>query len=222
MAKNMEIYDLVRSVPESAQKSFNNGRFSGTDIKPQWRIEKMTEVFGACGIGWYFDKPEYEVQIDGQTKTVYCTVALYIKVNGEWSKPIYGTGGNTITSVKKDGSLTITDEGYKMAYTDAQSNACKLIGVGADIWYNNSETKYTAQETRDVKKAEAEYKAKEEQNATLADALKLIASCKTSKEVLDVWNKYPSLQKVLEFKSEITAKGKAFKDKEAKEAGNVA
>ena len=31
---NLEIYEAGRSVPAEAQKSFNNGRFSGTDINP--------------------------------------------------------------------------------------------------------------------------------------------------------------------------------------------
>ena len=40
--ENMEIYERVRSVPKEAQKQFNNGKFSGTDINPMWRIKKLT------------------------------------------------------------------------------------------------------------------------------------------------------------------------------------
>ena len=52
---NLDIYEAGRAVPSEAQKSFNNGRFSGTDINPMWRIKKLTELFGACGVGWYYD-----------------------------------------------------------------------------------------------------------------------------------------------------------------------
>ena len=47
----MTIYNQIREVPENAQKKITGGRLSGmTDIKPMWRIEKLTELFGVCGI----------------------------------------------------------------------------------------------------------------------------------------------------------------------------
>ena len=48
----LEIYNKLKSVPEEAKKKITGGRLSGmTDIKPMWRIEKLTETFGPCGIG---------------------------------------------------------------------------------------------------------------------------------------------------------------------------
>ena len=45
--ENLEIYNKVKSVPEHAQSKIFGGRLKGmTDIKPQWRIQKMTEIFG--------------------------------------------------------------------------------------------------------------------------------------------------------------------------------
>ena len=37
---NMRFYEASRKVPKEAQKQFNNGSFSGTDINPMWRIKK--------------------------------------------------------------------------------------------------------------------------------------------------------------------------------------
>ena len=51
--KNLKIYNQVREVPKEAQKPIGAGRLKGmTDIKPQWRIEKLTEIFGPVGFGW--------------------------------------------------------------------------------------------------------------------------------------------------------------------------
>ena len=52
---NLKLYNEIRNVPEGAQKSFNNGRFKGTDINPMWRIKTLTEQFGPCCIGWYIE-----------------------------------------------------------------------------------------------------------------------------------------------------------------------
>ena len=44
---NMEIFDLVREVPDEAKKQITAGRLKGmTDISPMWRIQKLTELFG--------------------------------------------------------------------------------------------------------------------------------------------------------------------------------
>lgn len=136
---NMEIYEQGRAVPMEAQKSFNNGKFSGTDINPMWRIKKMTELFGPCGIGWYYEVLSERAEEHGDVTIAVVDLNLYIKVNGEWSKPIYGTGGNIL--LRKGAT---SDEGYKMALTDALSVACKALGIGADIYFGADRTKYTA------------------------------------------------------------------------------
>ena len=137
---NLKYYNMGREVPNEAQKPFNNGKFSGTDINPMWRIKKLTEMFGPAGIGWYVDNVVERSEAHGETTISIVTLNLYVKVDGEWSKPIYGTGGNTL--LRKG---IASDEGYKMAYTDALSVACKALGIGADIWYANDRTKYTAE-----------------------------------------------------------------------------
>ena len=137
---NLDIYEAGRAVPPEAQKSFNNGRFSGTDINPMWRIKKLTELFGACGVGWYYDIISERAEEHGGMTIAVVDLNLYIKVDGEWSKPIYGTGGNTIVTAKG----AVSDEGYKMALTDALSVACKALGIGADVYFSKDKTKYTA------------------------------------------------------------------------------
>lgn len=143
MTENMRIYEAGRAVPTEAQKSFNNGKFSGTDINPMWRIKKLTEIFGAAGIGWYVDNVTERAEQHGDVTMAIVNLDLHVKVNGEWSKPIYGTGGNIL--VRKGNA---SDEGYKMAYTDALSVACKALGIGADIYFEKDKTKYTEQNSK--------------------------------------------------------------------------
>lgn len=151
--EKMEIYNAVRAVPKEAQKPFNNGRFKGTDINPMWRIKTLTEAFGACGSGWYVDDVEERWErLDDDTIIAIVNLKLYVKIDGEWSKPIYGTGGNVLLSKGKP-----SDEGYKMAYTDALSVACKALGIGADIYFSGDKSsKYAQYYTQDSADAEPE------------------------------------------------------------------
>lgn len=165
---NLRIYELARKVPKEALKPFNNGKFSGTDINPMWRIKKLTELFGPAGIGWYTEviSERSEKLLDDCVITVV-DLKLYVKVDGEWSKPIFGTGGNQLVSNTKRG-VTGSDEGYKMAYTDALSVACKALGIGADVYFEKDATKYTRKEEAPVQAA-APGMATEEQIFWLAE-----------------------------------------------------
>ena len=139
---NMTLYEHYAQPPQNALKAYSNGKFSGTDINPMWRIKALTEAFGPCGLGWYTEvKRMWREDTPDGAATVYCEVLLYVKYDGEWSKPIAGIGGNTLTRVTKNGSST-TDEAYKMAYTDALGIACKALGFGADIWWKSKDSKY--------------------------------------------------------------------------------
>lgn len=149
---NLDLYNKYAQPPQDALKSFNNGRFKGTDINPMWRIKALTEHFGPCGQGWYTKTTRmWREDCKDGTAAVFCEVELYVKYDGEWSAPIVGVGGNTLERVvtKNNVSMTqVSDEAYKMAYTDALGIACKALGIGADIWWKASDGSKYAQYTQ--------------------------------------------------------------------------
>lgn len=140
---NLELYEKVRKVPEEAQKKIEAGRLKGkTDINPMWRIKTLTEQFGVCGFGWYTKITNKWIE-DGANgeKTANVEIELYVKMNGEWSAPITGIGGSVLIAKESNG-LRTDDDCYKKAYTDAISVACKALGFGGDIYWQNDPTKY--------------------------------------------------------------------------------
>lgn len=142
--ENMEIYEKVRAVPESAKKDIVAGRLKGkTDINPMWRIKTLTEQFGVCGIGWKYEITDKRIEPNPATAEIaaFVDIALYVKVDGEWSAAIPGTGGSAFVAEEKSG-LHISDECYKMALTDALSVACKALGIGADVYWSEDASKY--------------------------------------------------------------------------------
>lgn len=143
--ENLKIYEQVRSVPAEAKKNIGGGRLKGmTDINPMWRIKKLTEVFGVCGIGWKYEIVEkwIETAMAKDEITANVEIKLYIKDEaGEWSDPIPGIGGSMLVASEQNG-LYVNDECYKMALTDAISVACKALGMGADVYWEKDTTKY--------------------------------------------------------------------------------
>lgn len=141
---NLDIYEKLRVVPDEAKKPISGGRLKGmTDINPMWRIKSLTEQFGPCGIGWYYEIKDrwLETCMAKDEITANVNINLYVKVDGEWSKPIPGIGGSMLVASERNG-LYVNDECYKMALTDALSVACKALGMGADVYWQSDNTKY--------------------------------------------------------------------------------
>jgi hypothetical protein len=163
---SMELYNAVRAVPQTAIKPIRGGRLSGmSDINPMWRIQTLTEQFGMCGFGWKYEITDRKI-VDGanEEKACFVSINLYVKVGAEWSAAIPGIGGSAFVA-KEKGGLYTSDEAEKMALTDAISVACKALGFGADVYWANGRTKYTAQNPQ-----EAPQQAKAKEPAPAAQA----------------------------------------------------
>jgi hypothetical protein len=151
MSENTKIWDLLgRTDPAHVKRFKRAGGFEGTAIKPMWSYRRMTEEFGPCGKGWGVGEPQFQV-VPGvnQEVMVYCTVSVWWLDSGgegdEDNEPagrryVHGVGGDKIvTHIKANQQYNRPerwendDEAFKKAFTDAVTNALKMIGVGADV-----------------------------------------------------------------------------------------
>lgn len=141
--ENLKIYDQVREVPKEAKKDIQAGRLKGkTDINPMWRIKKLTEIFGPCGIGWKYVITKQWIEHGGKDEiAAFVNIDLFVKSDGAWSEAIPGTGGSSFVANEKNGPY-VSDECFKMALTDAISVSCKALGFGADVYWDKDSTKY--------------------------------------------------------------------------------
>lgn len=151
---NLDYYNKLKVVPQQALRQIQSGRLRGKhDINPMWRIKAMTEQFGVCGFGWKYVITKQWTETFGSEVKAYCNIDLFIKVDGEWSDAIQGTGGSSEVSMESKGAY-VSDECYKMALTDALSVAMKALGVAADVYFEAGkdiigiDSKYGAQYSR--------------------------------------------------------------------------
>lgn len=208
--KRMDIYNRSRECPKTALREIQSGRLKGkSDINPMWRIKKLTELFGPCGIGWKYtiDKQWTETCSTGEI-AAFVNISLYYKYDGQWSEAIIGTGGSSFVASEKSG-LHLSDECYKMALTDAISVACKALGVAADVYWNMDATKYDEHN-------QSEHQGSQQQNLNvfsgkqLQEAINEVRACRSRAEVNAVWKKHAAMQNNLEFKNEIQMICKKF------------
>jgi hypothetical protein len=132
---SMENWDKLARPPASALKTIQGGRLKNfTDVRPQWRYQIMTEVFGQCGIGWKFEivRMWTEQGSDGQV-FAWVHVNVFTKSDDGWSSAIPGIGGDFLVEKESHG-LYANDDAFKMALTDALGTALKMLGVAADVY----------------------------------------------------------------------------------------
>lgn len=130
MTEKTALWDkLGKTDPKHTKDFTRGGGFRGTAIKPMFSYRRMTEEFGPCGQGWGIGEPSFQVVIAGEETLVYCTVSIWYEKR---EQTVFGVGGDKVAGKNKYGVQT-DDEAFKKAFTDAVTNALKLIGVGADV-----------------------------------------------------------------------------------------
>lgn len=213
---NLDYYNKLKVVPQEALREIQSGRLRGKhDINPMWRIKAMTEQFGVCGIGWKYVITKQWTETFGSEVKAYCNIDLFIKVNGEWSDAIQGTGGSSEVSMESKGAY-VSDECYKMALTDALSVAMKALGVAADVYFEagkdiiDIDSKYGAQDSR-----AAQQQAQTQQTSfpqyhpsDLNEGLGYLSRCVSKDNLLWVIQHYQPLCSNTQFMQAVSAKKK--------------
>lgn len=183
MMENLEIYEKSRACPDSALREITAGKLKGkSDINPIWRVKQLTELFGPCGVGWKLCNVRYWTEPGaGGEVAAWCSMELRIKVDGSWSDGVEGIGGSMLVATEK-GKLVTNDEAFKMAYTDAVSVCCKMLGFAADVYWQNDRTKYSADEEPDCicEECGAKITAVKKKDGTILEPQAWAASTKKS------------------------------------------
>lgn len=213
---NLDLYNKLKVVPAEAIKPIQNGRLKGkSDINPMWRIKTMTEHFGVCGIGWKYVITKQWTETYGTETKAYCNIDLFVKVDGQWSDAIQGTGGSSEVTMERNGSY-VSDECYKMALTDALSVAMKALGVGADIYFEKGKSmdyssKYAMQE--DLSKTQQQEVKTQQQTAQyhtndVNEGLNYLSRCVNKDNLIWVVQTYKPLTANPQFMQAVSIKKK--------------
>ena len=219
---NLDLYNKLKVVPDEAIKPIMSGRLKGkSDINPMWRIKTMTENFGVCGIGWKYVITRQWTETCGNEVKAFCNIDLFVKVDGQWSDAIQGTGGSSLVSMERSWAY-VSDECFKMALTDALSVAMKALGVAADIYFEKGKfdysSKYSAQDTQaQQSNQQGGLHNNTSVSATstpqyhpndLNEAMSYLGNCKTRDHLVWVMQTYQPLMSNAQFMQSLSAKRK--------------
>lgn len=114
------------------------GGFGGTDINPQWRMRRMTEQFGPVGVGWGYEVKRTWREDFGNIPFVFAEVVLWYYPSDADETP-----AQTGPQIGGTDASRASDEAYKMAITDGLGKCMAQIGLAADVYLGEFDTKYS-------------------------------------------------------------------------------
>ena len=199
MTDNLKLWHQVEKTPIEHTKNITGKSYKGTSPKPHYLVQKATETFGPCGIGWGFSVEERiesgAMIADGFFEKMHIAkVKVWYKWDGERGE-VEHIGG-TVFSGKYASGKTFTDEDApKKSVTDALVKALSMIGFAGDIFMGRYDDSKYLQELRQeeneaAKQQEPKPISSAEQKRQLAEIDKDLLDCHSEADVkrcADIW-----------------------------------
>lgn len=158
MSENLALWHQVEKTPESQTKAITGKPYKGTSPKPYFLVQKATETFGPCGIGWGFEIVNERVENGADGDKVHIA---HIRVWYEWNGKrgqVEHVGQTMLAGKNRNGPFT-DEDAPKKSVTDALVKALSMIGFAGDIFMGRyDDSKYVS----DLKQEEAATKKQPE------------------------------------------------------------
>lgn len=194
MSDNLALWHAVEKTPLEHTKAITGKSYKGTSPKPHYLVQKATETFGPCGIGWGFtveERIEQGAMYDsGDFERMHIAkVKVWYKWEGERGE-VEHIGGTSFSGRRQNGAgAPYTDEDApKKSVTDALVKALSMIGFAGDIFMGRyDDSKYLGELREDERLAKLPPKptaiSAAEQKRQLAEIDKDLLDCGTVQAV---------------------------------------
>jgi len=146
MSTNKELWDSVCRTDPKAVKAITGKQYQGNSPKPYWIIEKATEKFGPCGIGWGIEvvKESFQ-QVSADDYLHTAIVRVWYVYDGKRGQ-IEQSGGTKASYKTSSGKIMVDEDAAKKSITDGMIKCLSMIGFAGDIFSGRwDDSKYQAE-----------------------------------------------------------------------------
>ena len=180
-----QLWNRVCMTDPKAVKPITGKQYSGNSPKPYWIVERLTDEFGPCGIGWGFTILSERFERFSDTDTLHVAVVrLWYVMDGQRGE-LEQVGQTKASYVTSKGSFMLDEDAPKKSVTDALVKCASYLGFAGDIFSGRwDDSKYVAEAAAEWagRKREADPQRREWLDARKAE----IASSKTGGELKKV------------------------------------
>lgn len=149
--QNKALWNEVCITAPHAVKAITGKQYKGNSPKPYWVIERATDTFGPCGIGWGLEVVNERFERFSDTESLHIAlVRVWYVLDGK--KGTIEQMGQTRASYLSSGGKFIVDEDApKKSVTDGMVKCLSMIGFAGDIfsgqWDDSKYVEWAAEQT---------------------------------------------------------------------------
>lgn len=142
----MELWHEVFTTDPAAVKPITGKAYSGNSPKPYWLIQRATEVFGPCGLGWGLEVVNERFERLTETDVLHVALVRVWYLFGNGRGEIEQMGQTKACYKKKDGGMMVDEDAPKKSVTDGLTKCLSMLGFAGDIFSGRwDDSKYIEQ-----------------------------------------------------------------------------
>ena len=159
MSDNKALWQRAFTTDPRAVKPITGKQYSGNSPKPYWIVERLTEEFGPCGIGWGFTILNERFEHFGEganAEALHIAAVRFWFVLGDNRGEFEQVGQTRASYTTAKGKFLVDEDAPKKSVTDALVKCASYLGFAGDIFSGMwDDSKYVASAARHYEEKEA-------------------------------------------------------------------
>lgn len=197
--ENMKFWEAVKKTDPSRVKPITGKQYKGNSPQPYYLVERMTESFGMCGIGWGLNIINERMERLTETDVLHVAVVELWYLHESKKGSITQIGQTKACYKTSSGSMMVDEDAPKKSVTDAMTKCMSYLGFAGDIFSGQwDDSKYVQELSNEFNK---------KSSFDMDEAKQKLGVCKTlddlKKSFGSLWNACPK---------ELQAELNAYKD----------
>ena len=180
---NKELWQRAFMTDPRAVKPITGKQYSGNSPKPYWIVERLTDEFGPCGIGWGFTILSERMERLTPSDVLHVAVVRFWYVLGDKRGEFEQIGQTKAVYEKSKGGFMVDEDAPKKSVTDALVKCASYLGFAGDIFSGMwDDSKYVQQAGREWDARHADSGARRMDPSVIADWIAHIEAAATVRE----------------------------------------
>jgi hypothetical protein len=182
MSANKDFWEKVKKTDPKRVKAITGKQYKGNSPQPYYMVERMTEEFGMCGIGWGLNIINERMERLTDTDVLHVAVVeLWYILDGKQGS-VTQIGQTKAAYKTKDGNILVDEDAPKKSVTDAMTKCMSYLGFAGDIFSGQwDDSKYVQELNREFSEE------KEPTDAEIEAARKKLDEAKANRKLKEVF-----------------------------------
>lgn len=146
---NKALWKRAFTTDPQAVKPITGKQYNGNSPKPYWIVERLTDEFGPCGIGWGFQIISERFEHFGSgadAESLHIASVRFWYMLGDKRGELEQVGQTRASYTTSKGKFLVDEDAPKKSVTDALVKCASYLGFAGDIFSGRwDDSKYVAE-----------------------------------------------------------------------------